>query len=105
MKKHIRKIAEYIDLYRDDTTGIAWIEDGTVGIGVSVHPNIDESGSVAGMKARGFWGMKDRIVRSHGWAYNIDKFVCDKSNRLELIVADECRCQACIERRMEERWP
>ena len=56
---------------------------------------------VRGMKERGYWNKKDRTVRSHGWIYNIDKFVCDKNNKLEAIVADECMCQACVERRLE----
>lgn len=102
MKQFIRNIEEHVNLYRDDKSGIAWIEDGRTGLGISVHANIDSSGSVSGMKARGYWGEKDRAVRSHGWVYNIDSFVCDKDNELEMIVADECRCQGCIERRMQK---
>lgn len=102
MKQLIRKIEEHINLYRDDKNGIAWIEDRRTGIGISVHSNIDSSGSISGMKACGYWGKKDRTVRNHGWIYNIDSFVCDKDNNLEMIVADECRCQECIERRMQK---
>ena len=51
------------------------------------------------MKNLGYWDKSDRIVQSHGWKYNIDRFVCDKENEFEMIVADECMCQACIERR------
>lgn len=51
------------------------------------------------MKEQGYWKKKDRIVRSHGWAYNIDTLVID--GELDKIVADECRCQACIERRLK----
>lgn len=98
MKKLIRKINEYTTLYRDDVTGIAWIEDGSTGLGISVHPNISNTGSVRGMKDR--LGQKDRTVRSHGWIYNIDRLVADDNNPLEKLLADtECRCQACIERR------
>lgn len=111
MKYFIRQIEEHVNLYRDDKTGIAWIEDGRTGLGISVHSNIDSSGSVSGMKTLGCWGKKDRTARSHGWIYNfitlivcwiynIDSFVCDKDNELEMIVADECKCQGCIERRM-----
>ena len=102
MKQFIRKIENQVNLYRDDKTGIAWIEDGRTGLGISTHANIDSSGSVSGMKSLGYWRKKDRTVRSHGWVYNIDSFVCDKDNKLEMIVADECRCQGCIERRMEK---
>lgn len=102
MRQFIRKIEEHVNLYRDDKNGIAWIEDGRTGLGISVHSNIDSSGSVSGMKNLGYWRKKDRTVRSHGWIYNIDSFVCDKDNKLEMIVADECRCQRYIERRMQK---
>lgn len=69
------------------------------GLGHSCHPNIDKSGSVIGMKQRGYWNKTDRVVQSHGWKYNIDRFVIDKTDKLDLIVSEECMCQACIERR------
>ena len=97
-KKLIKEIRSYVKLYRD-TNGIAWIEDGSTGLGISVHPNLDKSGSVTGMKKLGYWDKSDRIVLSHGWKYNIDRFVCDKKNDLEMIVADECMCRACLKRR------
>ena len=102
MKQFIRQIEEHVILYRDNKSGIAWIEDGKTGLEISAHSNIDSSGSVAGMKNLGYWGKKDRTIRSHGWIYNIDSFVCDKDNELEMIVADECRCQGCLERRMQK---
>lgn len=102
MKRFIRKIEEHVNLYRDDKNGIAWIEDGRTGIEISVHANISSSGSISGMKSLGYWGNNDRTVRSHGWIYNIDSLVCDKKNDLEMIVAEECRCQGCIERRMKK---
>lgn len=98
-KQFIKEIEPYKKLYRDDKNGIAWIEDGSTGLGISVHPNIDKSGSVTGMKNLGYWDKSDRIVQSHGWKYNIDRFVCDKENKLEMIVSNECMCQACMERR------
>lgn len=101
MKRFIKQIEEHVRLYRDDINGIAWIEDGKTGMGVSVHPNINIAGSISGMKNLGYWGKKDRMVRSRGWIYNIDIFACDKNNRLEMIVANECRCQGCIERKMQ----
>ena len=102
MKQFVRKIEEHVNLYRDDKNDIAWIEDGRTGLGISVHANIYSSGSVSGMKNLGYWGKNDRAIRSHGWIYNIDSFVCDKENELEMVVADECRCQGCIERRMQK---
>lgn len=102
MKQFIRKIEEHVILYRDDKTGIAWIEDGKTGSEISVHSNINVSGNVSGMKNLGYWRKKDRTVRSHSRIYNIDSFVYDKENKLEMIVADECRCQGCLERKMQK---
>lgn len=99
MKQYIRKINEYVNLYRDSKTEIAWIEDGSTGLGYSCHPQIDRSGSVIGMKQRGYWDKIDRVVQSHGWKYNIDRFVVNTKNKLDMIVAKECMCQRCIERR------
>lgn len=98
-KQYIREIKPYANLYKDTNTGIAWIKDGSSGCSFSVHANIDSSGSVRGMKERGYWGKNDRTVKSHGFIYNIDSFVCDKDNEFEKIVAEECTCQGCIERR------
>ena len=102
MKQKIRKIEKYVVLYRDDKTGIAWIEDGRTGCGGSVHPNISDTGSVRGMRATGQWGKHDRVVRSNGFYYNIDRMAYWPYDPLEKIVADECCCQACLERRRME---
>lgn len=103
-KQFIREVGPYAKLYRDSINGIAWIEDGSSGCGISIHPNISATGSVSGMKKLGYWDKKDRVVKSNGFAYNIDhiSFSWDKGSymrQFEDIVADECRCQACIERR------
>lgn len=90
MKQLIKEVAPYKKLYRDTRTGIAWIEDGTVGLGHSCHANIDETGSVRGMKARGYWGKNDRTVKSHGWIYNIDTLVV--SSPEDEIARQHCRC-------------
>lgn len=99
VKESIREIEPGVKLYRDNITGITWAEDHRTGLGVSVHPNIDETGSVSGMVSRGWWGAEDRTVRSHGWIYNIDRLAFDEKDSVEQAVAKECRCQACIERR------
>lgn len=98
-KQFIKEIEPHKKLYRDTITGIAWIEDGTNGNSISIHANIHRSGSVRGMKKLGYWRRNDRVVRSHGWQYNIDTLVYDKDNELEQIVVNECMCQACVERR------
>ena len=96
-KQFIREVKPYAKLYRDNRTGIAWIEDGSVGLGYSCHANIDISGSVGGMKNLGYWEKKDRVRLSHGFQYNIDTFIVN--GELDRITADECRCEACLERR------
>ena len=98
-KKFIRNIAPYKNLYRDDKSGIAWIEDGSSGNCVSVHSNIDKSGSVKGMKNSGYWRKTYRTIRSHGYIYNIDSFICNQNDEMEMIISNECMCQGCIERR------
>lgn len=99
MSQFIREIEPGVELFRDAVNGIAWAEDHRTGLSVSVHPNIDESGSVEGMVARGRWRSSDRVARSHGWIYNIDRFVRNDEDLVEAIVAEECMCPACIERR------
>lgn len=93
----IREVGPYKELHRDRRTGIAWVKDGSTGTGHSAHPNIDASGSVAGMKARGYWRKDDRAVRSHGFIYNVDRL--SVSDALDEIAAAECLCVGCAERR------
>ena len=107
MKQLIREIEQNLSLYRDDETGIAWIEDGHTGIEVSIHPNIHASGSVEGMKKQGYWEINDRTVKSHDYIYNIDKVSITSLNNsllyeLEQIVLNECKCKGCLERKSNE---
>ena len=37
MKKFIRQIDKNARLFRDDRNGLVWIEDGTTGMGISIH--------------------------------------------------------------------
>lgn len=98
-----REVGPYATLYRDSKSGLAWIEDGSTGLGHSCHPNIDISGSVSGMKALGYWGKSDRIVRTHGFQYNIDRFCISEGNEYDELVAKECGCVACRERRNKDK--
>lgn len=90
MSQFIREIKPGVELLRDAVTGIAWAEDHRTGLRVSVHPNIDRSGSVEGMIARGWWRSSDRIAWNRGWTYNIDRFSCNEDDPIEAIVAEEC---------------
>lgn len=89
-KQFLRTIRPHVRLYRDPKTGIAWVENGEAGISHSCHPNISRTGSVRGMKSRGYWGKNDRTVRSHGFIYNID--ICHTSDDLDKVACAECRC-------------
>jgi hypothetical protein len=89
-KRHIKTIAPYIELYRDEKTGIAWVENGSTGNGHTCHPNIDASGSVRGMKKLGYWKQDDETVRSHGFIYNTSKLVVD--DEYDEIARQYCRC-------------
>ena len=99
MTEFIRDIQPGVKLYRDRLNGIAWAEDHRTGLGISVHPNIDETGSIDGMVNLGYWRKDDRVVKSHGWIYNIDRLAYDSNDPIETIVASECRCAACLERK------
>lgn len=89
-RRFVREIRPHVELFRDPVTGLAWVEDGTTGAGHSCHANIDVTGSVTGMKNRGYWSKADRVVRSHGFAYNIDTFIV--SDELDAIAAQHCQC-------------
>ena len=99
MKQMIKEIEPSITLHRDDKSGISQIVNSKTGLSHSVHANIDVTGSVTGMKKLGYWKKDARTVRCNGFIYNIDTFVCD--DELDKIVAEECRCVACLERRKE----
>jgi hypothetical protein len=90
MKQLVSVISEHVKLYRDAKTGIAWVENGHTGLGHSCHPNISASGSVRGMKSLGYWDKQDETVRSHGFIYNISRYVID--DELDEVAARNCRC-------------
>lgn len=89
MKQKLQQIKDNVILYRDTNTGIAWVEDGSTGCGHSCHPNINASGSVRGMRRRG-WSKGERVVRSHGFKYNIDRVIV--SDEYDEIARQNCLC-------------
>lgn len=94
-KRLVTQISPHVQLFRDTSTGIAWVEDGTSGQGHSAHPNIDITGSVKGMKQLGYWHPNDRVVESHGFHYNITKIVLD--SEFDRIAQHACLCDVCAE--------
>ena len=95
----IAHVGDWKDVYRNVNTGIAFVQDGSTGIQHSCHANIDASGSIRGMKERGYWGKKDRCIKCNGFIYNIDTLVIHDD--LDRIASDNCMCQACKERRLK----
>jgi len=89
-KRLLEQIDECTALYRDEDTGIAWVENGHTGNGHTCHPNIHHTGSVNGMKRLGYWRHSDITVRSHGFIYNISKFTV--SDEFDRLAAKHCRC-------------
>jgi hypothetical protein len=89
-KQLIAQLGPHQKLYRYDGTGIAVVEDTSTGSGHSAHPNISATGSVRGMKARGFWGKHDRCVRSGSWVYNVSR--CLITDKYDRIAAEHCQC-------------
>ena len=51
------------------------------------------------MISSGLWRSGDRIAKLNWCFYDIDRFSCREENPIEAIVAEECMCAACIERR------
>lgn len=90
MRQKLMDVRPHVTLYRDDGSGIAWVENRSVGIGHSAHPNISASGSIRGMKDLGYWAKDARTVRSHGFIYNIDSFVV--TDEFDELAAEHCRC-------------
>mgnify|MGYP007088346073 CR=1 FL=1 len=86
----LQTITAHIVLYRDSDTGLAWVENGSSGVRHTAHPNIDETGSVAGMRDRGYWGRNDRTVTLDGFIYNIDRSVVD--DEYDRLANDHCEC-------------
>lgn len=86
----ITQLRPYAVLERHETTGIARIVDGSSGTMATCHPNIDASGSVAGMRNLGYWNRTDRVVRSGGYIYNVSNLVV--SDQDDRIAALACRC-------------
>jgi len=103
MLKKIKKLDDGATLMRDDRTGIAAIHNGRDGINYTLHPSIDKTGSVRGMKKLGYWGKDDRVVRTGSYQYNIDHVVSTENEKYDKILKQECRCSACLMRRNEHQ--
>lgn len=96
----VKKIAEHATL-KVYSNGIATVHDGSSGMTHSVHPNIDCTGSVRGMKQLGYWKRDARTVRAGSYIYNIDSLAYDKENAYDMVAYENCMCMACLERKMK----
>ena len=80
-------------LYRDDNTGITWVEDRSTGLKHSCHPYIEITASPSAMKKLGYWKNTDWIISSDNSYYNISSI--SVSNYLDSIAAENCQCPSC----------
>lgn len=55
---------------------VVTIDDHSIGCRMSAHPNIGQSGSVAGMKNMGYWRKNDVTVRQRNFIYNVSSVAC-----------------------------
>lgn len=99
-KTFLKEIEEHIELHRCPRTGVAFVKNGKHGLIHSAHGSIDITGSVIGMKLRGYWRKKDRTVRTHGAIYNIDSFIV--TDKYDAIAGANCRCPSCSIKYIEE---
>ncbi|MBM3223390.1 MAG: hypothetical protein FJZ47_06275 [Candidatus Tectomicrobia bacterium] len=90
MTKQLFKLTPKTTLYRDDETGIAWVEDFTTGVGYAAHPNIKRPRTVAEMLQKGHWGPDERTIRSQSFTYNIDRLVIE--HPLDDVARQHCQC-------------
>lgn len=88
----LQRIEEHVVAYIDDATGIVWVENGKTGMGHSAHPNIDQTGSIPGMRSRYPSWRNVRIVLSHGWYYNIDVLAVNPEDPYDVFAAQHCQC-------------
>lgn len=98
-KQLIEVIQPNVEVYQNPMTGIAWVKDGRNGLSYSCHPNIHKTGSVKGMKARGYWDPDDEVVSSNGFKYNTSHFIV--SDGLDSIAANYCECRQCLLRKVK----
>lgn len=68
---------EYKILFSNSRPTIVQITDGRSGTIHSAHPSIDATGSVAGMKARGYWRKHDNTIKVFGCIYNHSSLLID----------------------------
>lgn len=72
---------------------IATIEDRRTGLTHSPHPSISSSGSVDGMRKKGYWGAEERTLRGGNFIYNIDG-AQRYTSLLDVMAAQLCQCGA-----------
>lgn len=102
MKKFIKQLDGHINIFCDEKSGLATLEDEITGIGVSAHSCVSLSDKAGRRNVNRYWKKFDRIIEFDGYLYNIDKFILNPKNDMQVIAANLCMCDACIERRRKE---
>lgn len=88
-----------VAIYRCNRTGIARLEKtpNSTGTAQGLHPSIDGSGSIEGMKSLGHWKEGEVTERAFGFIYNINRY----ANRSGLedeyysLLEKYCECSSC----------
>lgn len=92
-------LPENVELRIHNNTGIAEIADGRHGSAHTCHPSIDSTGSITGMKNKGYWRKDARTRRAFGCIFNIDSLV--STDDLDDLAMKHCVCDACQVRRLK----
>lgn len=98
-----------IPVYRCAETGFTWVckvkkaldmgHDFSAHVPFSIHPYVFSKANLDRVLELGIWDKQCRIVNAGRYYYNIDMLQGLKDKDVTNMLLNECRCQACIERR------
>lgn len=90
--KLIKRLSQYLRLYRDPATGLAWVRNDLTGRTLSAHPRVPNTECVRTMKLKGLWKRHARTVEVEGYIYNLSFCSVNLANPLELQAMHACEC-------------
>jgi hypothetical protein len=98
----VQEVTTSLKLYRDERTGVAWVEDLEGNLVLTPHPFIGKGDSIRTMKLRGIWKRDCRTAASHGLIHNISWCRTDLDNPLDVLAMRACRCGGVHHEQREE---